>query len=146
MNSVQPAEMESALERARDESFWRDVARQYDVEPGPINFEHGYFGRMTREVLKTYEQHLAYVNRSNSVYVRQRFDTQDSELIRADLATLIGVPTEEIALTRCASESLQSLIRNYNGLKPGDQVLISDLDYNSVQTAMRWLEKHAAWK
>lgn len=141
MNSVQPAGMESARERARDESFWRDVARQYDVEPGPINFEHGYFGRMTREVLKAYEEHLAYVNRSNSVYVRQRFDTQDSELIRADLATLIGVPTEEIALTRCASESLQSLIRNYNGLKPGDQVLISDLDYNSVQTAMRWLEK-----
>lgn len=141
MDSVQPAGMESAIERARDESFWREVARQYDVEPGPINFEHGYFGRMTREVLKTYEQHLAYVNRSNSVYVRQRFDTQDSELIRADLARLIGVPTEEIALTRCASESLQSLIRNYNGLKPGDQVLISDLDYNSVQTAMRWLEK-----
>jgi selenocysteine lyase/cysteine desulfurase len=141
MNSVQPAGVESAIERARDESFWRDVAHQYDVEPGPINFEHGYFGRMTREVLNTYEQHLAYVNRSNSVYVRQRFDTHDSEVIRADLATLLGVPTEEIALTRCASESLQSLIRNYNGLKPGNQVLISDLDYNSVQTAMRWLEK-----
>ncbi|WP_341962267.1 aminotransferase class V-fold PLP-dependent enzyme [Pseudomonas sp. RC10] len=131
-----------AQHRAHDEAFWREIARQYDVEPGPINFEHGYFGRMTREVLRTYEQHLAYVNRSNSVYVRQRFDTEDSETLRADLAQLLDVPSGEIALTRCASESLQTLIRNYNGLQPGDQVLISDLDYNSVQTAMRWLAKH----
>lgn len=142
MTSVQTAVTDSAIERARDEAFWRNVAGQYDVEPGPINFEHGYFGRMTREVLKTYEHHLAYVNRSNSVYVRQRFDTDDSEIIRADLAGLLEVSAQEIALTRCASESLQSLIRNYNGLQPGDQVLISDLDYNSVQTAMRWLGKN----
>lgn len=142
MPSVQPAAKDSAFERARDEGFWRDIARQYDVEPGPLNFEHGYFGRMTREVLRAYEQHLAYVNRSNSVYVRQRFDTQDSEVIRADLAQLLDVAPREVALTRCASESLQTLIRNYNGLQPGDQVLISDLDYNSVQTAMRWLAKH----
>ncbi len=141
MTSIQTAVMESASERARNEAFWRNIASQYDVEPGPINFEHGYFGRMTREVLRTYEQHLAYVNRNNSVYVRQRFDVEDSEIIRADLASLVDVPVSEIALTRCASESLQSLIRNYNLLKPGDQVLISDLDYNSVQSAMRWLAK-----
>lgn len=142
MPPVQPAAKDSAFERARDEGFWQDIARQYDVEPGPLNFEHGYFGRMTRAVLRAYEQHLAYVNRSNSVYVRQRFDTQDSEVIRADLAELLDVAPREVALTRCASESLQTLIRNYNGLQPGDQVLISDLDYNSVQTAMRWLAKY----
>jgi len=139
MTHVHTAAADSAMARARDEAFWRNVADQYDVEPGPTNFEHGYFGRMTREVLRTYEQHLAYVNRSNSVYVRQRFDTQDSEIIREDLARLLGVPSEEIALTRCASESLQALIRNYNDLQPGDEVLISDLDYNSVQSGMRWL-------
>jgi len=141
MTPLQTAALSAAQQRAQDEVFWRNVAGQYDVEPGPINFEHGYFGRMTREVLRTYEQHLAYVNRTNSVYVRQQFDTQDSEVIRADLARLLNVPTREVALTRCASESLQTLIRNYNALQPGDQVLISDLDYISVQTAMRWLAK-----
>jgi selenocysteine lyase/cysteine desulfurase len=142
MNDVTTPTRSDALQRAQDEAYWLDIARQYDVEPGPINFEHGYFGRMTREVLRAYEQHLGYVNRSNSVYVRQRFDTEDSETIRADLARLLEVPSREVALTRCASESLQTLIRNYNALRPGDQVLISDLDYNSVKTAMRWLAKH----
>ena len=34
---------------------------------------------------------------------------------------------------------MQSLIRNYNRLQPGDQVLISDLEYDTVKGAMRWL-------
>lgn len=131
----------TALELARDEAFWQGIATSYTVEPGPINLENGYFGRMTDKVLSTYKEHIDYVNRSNSVYVRQQFDEHDSEQIRQQLAELMQVATEEIAITRCASESLQLLIRNYNGLQPGDQVLICDLDYVSVQSAMRWLAK-----
>jgi len=131
----------TALELARDEAFWQGIAASYTVEPGPINLENGYFGRMTDKVLAAYKDHIDYVNRSNSVYVRQQFDEHDSEQIRRQLAELMQVATEEIAITRCASESLQLLIRNYNGLQPGDQVLICDLDYISVQSAMRWMAK-----
>ncbi len=141
-DAIHTGSASSVIERANDEVFWQQVAAQYDVEPGPVNFEYGYFGRMTRKVLKNYEQNLAYVNRSNSVYVRQQFDAVDSEVIRAQLADLVGAAKGEVAITRCASESLLSLIRNYNELRPGDQVLISDLDYISVQTAMRWLVKN----
>jgi selenocysteine lyase/cysteine desulfurase len=128
-------------QQARDEQFWQRIAQRYDVEPGPINLENGYFGRMTREVMEDYRRNIDYVNRSNSVYVRRQFDTRDSGMIVAQLAGLVQVSPQEIAITRCASESLQSLIRNYNQLQPGDQVLICDLDYISVQTAMRWLAK-----
>ncbi len=131
----------AVLQQARDEAFWADIAGRYDVEPGPINLEYGYFGRMSREVLEDYRRNIDYVNRSNSVYVRRRFDEIDSQIIHGQLADLVQVRPEEIAITRCATESLQSLIRNYNQLQPGDQVLISDLDYLSVQTAMRWLAK-----
>jgi selenocysteine lyase/cysteine desulfurase len=128
-------------QQARDEQFWQNIAARYDVEPGPINLENGYFGRMTREVMEDYRRNIEYVNRSNSVYVRRQFDQHDSAVIHAQLADLLQVSTQEIAITRCASESLQSLIRNYNQLQPGDQVLICDLDYISVQSAMRWLAK-----
>ena len=131
----------TALDRARDEAFWQRVASRYEVEPGPINLENGYFGRMTRTVVEDYQRQIAAINRSNSVYVRHQFDQVDSVLIRDQLAAMVQVPADEIAITRCASESLQSLIRNYNALQPGDQVLISDLDYISVQSAMRWLAK-----
>jgi selenocysteine lyase/cysteine desulfurase len=59
--------------------------------------------------------------------------------IRAQLAGLIGVPAESVALTTNATDGLQSLIRNYNRLQPGDQVLICDLEYDTVKGAMRWL-------
>lgn len=128
-------------QQARDEQFWQGIAGRYDVEPGPINLENGYFGRMTREVQEDYLRNIDYVNRSNSVYVRRQFDAHDSGMIHAQLAQLLQVSAQEVAITRCASESLQSLIRNYNQLQPGDQVLICDLDYISVQSAMRWLAK-----
>ncbi|SEC30893.1 Selenocysteine lyase/Cysteine desulfurase [Pseudomonas mohnii] len=128
--------------RARDESFWRTFADRYDVQPGPINLENGYFGRMSRTVVEEYQRNIELINRSNSVYVRQRFEASDGLKIRARVAGLIDVPADAVALTRNASDGLQSLIRNYNRLQPGDQVLVCDLEYDTVKSAMRWLARH----
>jgi selenocysteine lyase/cysteine desulfurase len=128
--------------RARDEAFWRTFADRYAVEPGPVNLENGYFGRMSRTVVEEYQRNIELINRSSSVHVRQRFEQGESLEIRAQLADLVGVPADTVALTRNASDGLQSLIRNYNRLTPGDQVLISDLEYDTVKGAMRWLARH----
>ena len=128
--------------RARDEVFWQTFADRYAVEPGPINLENGYFGRMSRTVIEEYQRNIELINRSNSVHVRQRFERDENLAILAQLADLIGVAAESVALTRNASDGLQSLIRNYNRLQPGDQVLICDLEYDTVKGAMRWLARH----
>ncbi|MFO2462676.1 aminotransferase class V-fold PLP-dependent enzyme [Pseudomonas sp. 15FMM2] len=130
------------MDNARNEHHWQAIAQGYDLEPGPINLENGYFGRMSRAVLEQYQEHVAFINRSNSVYVRQRFEQGANVEIRRQLAELIGADPEAIAFTRNATEALQSLIRNYNRLQPGDQVLISDLEYDTVKGAMRWLAGH----
>ncbi|RON36539.1 aminotransferase class V-fold PLP-dependent enzyme [Pseudomonas brassicacearum] len=128
--------------RARDEAFWRTFADRYAVEPGPVNLENGYFGRMSRTVVEEYQRNIELINRSNSVHVRQRFEQGESLEIRAQLAELVGVPADTVALTRNASDGLQSLIRNYNRLMPGDQVLMCDLEYDTVKGAMHWLARH----
>ena len=128
--------------RARDEAFWQTFADRYDVEPGPLNLENGYFGRMSRTVIEDYQRNIELINTSNSVYVRQRFEQHDSMEIRAQLAEMIGVRAQSVAFTRNATDALQSLIRNYNRLLPNDQVLISDLEYDTVKGAMRWLSRH----
>ncbi|UQS18007.1 aminotransferase class V-fold PLP-dependent enzyme [Pseudomonas sp. HS6] len=128
--------------RARDEAFWQTFADRYDRHPGPVNLENGYFGRMSRTVVEDYQRHIELINNSNSVYVRQRFEQHDSLDIRAQLAELIGVRAQSIAFTQNATAGLQSLIRNYNRLEPGDQVLICDLEYDTVKGAMRWLARH----
>ncbi|MGY2342567.1 aminotransferase class V-fold PLP-dependent enzyme [Pseudomonas sp. SDO5532_S415] len=128
--------------RARDEAFWQTFADRYDLQPGPINLENGYFGRMSRTVVEEYQRNIELINRGNSVHVRQRFEQGESIKIQAQVANLIGVSAETVALTSNATEGLQSLIRNYNRLQPGDQVLICDLEYDTVKGAMRWLAKH----
>ncbi|XVJ47658.1 aminotransferase class V-fold PLP-dependent enzyme [Pseudomonas sp. UBT] len=124
---------------ADNERHWQAIAQHYELEPGPINLENGYFGRMSRAVRAQYLEHVAFINRSNSLYVRQRFEQGQNVEILGQLAGLIDADPEAIAFTRNATEALQSLIRNYNGLQPGDQVLISDLEYDTVKGAMRWL-------
>ncbi|WP_106802782.1 aminotransferase class V-fold PLP-dependent enzyme [Pseudomonas sp. S5D5] len=124
---------------ADNEHHWHTIAQRYELEPGPINLENGYFGRMSREVRGQYLEHVAFINRSNSLHVRQRFESGENDEIRRQLAGLIDAAPEAIAFTRNATEALQSLIRNYNRLQPGDQVLISDLEYDTVKGAMRWL-------
>jgi selenocysteine lyase/cysteine desulfurase len=137
MPSVPP----SPFELARDEAFWSDIAARYERDDGPINLDNGYFGRMSHNVVNAYEQAIRLINRSNAVHVRQEFDHHQGLEIRQHLADLMGLPAEELAFARSASEALYSLIRNYNRLRPGDQVLISDLDYGAVQGAFRWLCK-----
>lgn len=127
---------------AQNEAHWQAIAQRYDCEPGPINLENGYFGRMSRAVQAQYLEHVAFINRSNAVYVRQRFEQSENIEIRRQLAALIEVEPESVAFTRNATEALQSLIRNYNRLQPGDQVLISDLEYDTVKGAVRWLAAH----
>lgn len=134
--------MPPIAELARDEDYWQVITGRYDIEPGPINLENGYFGRMTRTVVEEYQRHIDFVNRSNSVHVRQHFERSEASRIRDRLAQLIGSTPEAVALTRCASDALQALIRNYNALQPGDQVLICDLEYDTVKGAMRWLAHH----
>src|SRR3982750_847564 len=128
--------------RARDEAFWQTFADRYDVEPGPLNLANGYFGRMSRTVVEEYQRNIELSNRSNRGSGGQGVERGASLNPVGQRARLIGPPADSIALTRNASEGLQSLIRNYNRLQPGDQVLFCDLEYDTVKGAMRWLARH----
>lgn len=35
---------------ADNERHWHTIAQRYALEPGPINLENGYFGRMSQAV------------------------------------------------------------------------------------------------
>jgi selenocysteine lyase/cysteine desulfurase len=123
---------------ARDEAYWRSVAAQYVVSREVVELENAYWGVMAQPVQAAYTQHQMTVNERGSFYARREFDA-DLERIRQRVAAKLGVTPEEIALTRGATEALQLLIGGYNRLAPGDAVLYSDLDYDSMQMAMNWL-------
>ena len=117
----------------------------YDVERTVINLENAYWGVMPRETAAVYAGKLQYVNRLNSLFARNAIvgHTMNAQLdeARASIAQLLHCETEEIALTRSGSDGLQSLIVNYNLLKPGDAVLYCDLDYDTMIAAMDFLQE-----
>ena len=123
-----------------EDDFWRTVRRAYDLPRDIVNLENGNWGVMARPVLLAYERHTRGVNEQGAYYARRGYGA-DFDAIRTRLATALGVGSDEIAVTRGATEALQAMISGYNRLREGDAVLLADLDYDSMQTAMRWLER-----
>lgn len=123
---------------ARDEAYWSTVAAQYDVSSEALQLDNGYWGVMSRPVRTAFERHNQRVNERGSLYARRDFES-DLQRIRARVASRLGVSSDEIVLTRGATEAMQVLIGGYNRLAPGDAVLYCDLDYDSMQMAMNWL-------
>ncbi|RAK62514.1 aminotransferase class V-fold PLP-dependent enzyme [Phenylobacterium kunshanense] len=130
-----------AAARPDDEAYWRKVAALFDAPPpGVIQLENGQFGAMARATRAAYEGYVARINRETTLYTRRGIGA-DLAAVRAKAAALLGVGEDEIAFTRGGTESMQTLIGQYNRLKPGDAVLYADLDYDSMQVGMAALAR-----
>ena len=125
---------------ASNQAYWQAVAAQYDTTDAIVQLDNAYWGSMARPVLLHYEQQLSMVNRDNAWYARMRFPA-DFEAARVAAARALGVATDEIVLTRGATEALQVLIAGYNRLQPGEAVLYADIDYDNMITVTRWLQQ-----
>lgn len=128
----------AADEVARDEAYWNKVAARYRILDGTTNLEAGYFGMMATPVLDAYHRHIDEVNRASSYFARREYPRRFAAT-RDRVAAALGAQPTEVALTRGATEALQALISQYNGVTAGDTVLYADLDYNAMQWAMNAL-------
>jgi len=117
----------------------------YDVDRSITNLENAYWNVMAKPVADEYFRKLTYVNRRNVPFVRGVIPGESLPVelgkVRASVAKLINAEVDEIAITRCGTESLQDLISGYNRLKPGDRIIFCDLDYDSMQNTMLFLKE-----
>lgn len=123
---------------------WQQLAASYDVAGDFVNLENAYYGIMARPVAEDFKRNIDYLNRHNSYFLRRDFDREGIEAIRAQLAAHAGVATGEIAITRGATESLQNLICNYRLVKPGETVMVGNLDYDTMIDAMNDLARRSS--
>ena len=92
---------------------------------------------MSRAVQAHYLEQVAFINRSNAVHVRQRFEQHDNLDIRAQLAELIGVRAQSVAFTRNATEALKGLIGGYNRIGAGDVLEVRKPDGKKFMVPMK---------
>lgn len=137
----QPANSLASLPAAGDEVSF---VQWYDVDRSLVNLENAYWNIMARPVMEEYWRQTQFLNRVNVAFVRSVMPSPalapDLLQVRAAVASLIGAQLDEIAMTRCGTESLQDLISGYRGLRPGDVIIYCDLDYDAMQNTMLFLK------
>ncbi len=116
-----------AYELASSEDYWSEIQRAFDIDRTVINLNNGGVCPTPTHVLDQMMRDLRFTNESPARHMWQILEPR-VESVRRELAREFGCDTEEIAITRNASESLETLTFGID-LKRGDEVVITDQNY-----------------
>ena len=124
---------------AADEDFWAHVSEAFTVDRSLINFNNGGVSPSPAFVQEAMKRHLDFSNLAPS-YTMWNILGPGLETVRQRMAREWGVDSEEIAITRNASEGLQICQFGYD-LEAGDEVLTTTQDYGRMLTTFRQRER-----
>ena len=118
---------------ATDETYWSHIQRAFDVDRTIVNLNNGGCSPSPSHVLDAMIQDLKF---SNEIPVYHMWTVLEPriESVRRELAREFGCDPEELAITRNASESLETLIFGID-LKPGDEVVVTNQNYGRMLTS-----------
>jgi len=104
-----------------DEAFWERIRKDYALKPEYINLENGYYNFIP----------IKMVNYEASYYMRT-VQWDNKKKVAARLAKFVGCSSEELILTRNATESLDMIIGGYPW-EAGDEAIFAKQDYGSMR-------------
>src|SRR5215470_5604779 len=113
-----------------DDGYWEKVRKQFMLEEGFAYLNTGTLGPTPRVVVNAMNEYwrLMAVNPNENSQIFQ--DRQ--EQIRIKAAAFIGATPDEIAITRNTTEGTTILTQGLD-MKPGDEVLITQYEHNSLR-------------
>ena len=117
---------------AEDEAYWGEIQRAFDADRTMINLNNGGVCPSPTHVLEAMIRDLRFTNELPALHMWSVLEPR-IESVRRDLAREFGCDPEEIAITRNASEGLETLILGLD-LKPGDEVLATNQNYGRMLT------------
>jgi selenocysteine lyase/cysteine desulfurase len=126
-------------EVAADEDYWREVQQAFTVDRTLINLNNGGVSPSPRVVQEAMRRYLELSNQA-PVYTMWQLLEPQIESVRRRLAAHFGCDPEEMAITRNASESLETCLLGFD-LKAGDEVLTTNQDYPRMLTTLRQRER-----
>lgn len=128
---------------AEDEPFWARVREAYDLNPDVVNLDHGW----TNPAPRTAVDELARQARALEALPAEElnrlfFEGASRNTIREALAQTMGVPAQEIALVRNATEALDTVLLGVP-LRSGDEIVCSAHDYFAMLDALEQRQARA---
>ena len=127
-------------DEAPDGVYWEEVRALYDFESRFIMMNNGTLGPMPKPVFNALVNALR-VQVSNP-YDGYNFLPTFREAVRRKLAAFINASPEEVALTSNTTEGL-NIVASGLDLKPGDEVLVSNLEHPGHLGPWKLKEKRA---
>ena len=117
---------------AGDEAYWAQISRAFDNDATLINLNNGGCSPTPAHVLDAMIRDLRF---SNEIPVYHMWNVLEPrvESVRRELAAEFGCDPEEMAITRNASEAMETLTLGID-LKAGDEVLITNQNYGRMIT------------
>lgn len=129
---------------AEDEAFWHQVREAFALDPNVVNFNNGGCSPSPRIVQDAMRRQLEFSNQAPSYFMWRNLEPE-IESVRSRLAKAFGCDAEEMAITRNASESLETCLLGFD-LKPGDEILTTTMDYPRMITTIRQRERREGIK
>ncbi|HEX7123774.1 MAG TPA: aminotransferase class V-fold PLP-dependent enzyme [Gemmatimonadaceae bacterium] len=119
-------------EVAADPDYWSEIARAFDVDRTLVNLNNGGVSPTPAHVLEAMIRDLRF---SNEIPVEHMWTVLEPriESVRRDLAQMFGCDPEEMAITRNASESQETMILGID-LQRGDEVIVTTQNYPRMLT------------
>ncbi|MEO8349083.1 MAG: aminotransferase class V-fold PLP-dependent enzyme [Acidobacteriota bacterium] len=118
---------------ASEEAYWSHIQRAFDVDRTIINLNNGGCSPTPTHVLAAMIRDLEF---SNELPVHHMWNVLEPriESVRRELAREFGCDPEEMAITRNASEALETLIFGLD-LQAGDEVVVTNQNYPRMLTS-----------
>ena len=114
-----------------DEELWATIRSHYTLKDDYINPESGYYSIIPNPVLEHFIKHVRHVNIEGSYYMRNDLKKNKDRVI-SELADLVGSTSDQIAITRNTTESLDLVISGFQWEK-GDEAIYAKQDYGSMK-------------
>lgn len=128
----------SPFDAAQAEDYWTAIQQAFSVTRGIVNLNNGGVSPSPRIVTEAFVRYT-WQQEDATAYTMWQILEPQSETIRTGLAEIFGCDPEEIAITRNASESLETLLMGID-LKSGDEILTTTQDYGRMLTTLRQRE------
>jgi selenocysteine lyase/cysteine desulfurase len=126
------AEGDLAGELACNEDYWSQIQRCFDTDRTLINLNNGGVCPAPAHVVEQMVRDLRFCNESPAHHMWQILEPR-IETVRRGLAEQFGCDPAELAITRNASEGMETLILGID-LQRGDEVIVTDQNYPRMLT------------
>src|SRR5579862_9629466 len=117
-----------------------ELRREFLLDPEVAFLNHGSFGACPRPVFERYQAWQRELELEPVDFLARRLPGLLDEA-RAALARYVGCSPQDVAFVQNATTGVNLVARSLE-LRPGDEILATDLEYGACDLAWDWICKH----